>query len=398
MNPARKPCALRRWPPGAAAKVSLAGRPKNGSPLIVFDPARFLGRRLPVFRTQAGSGDDSKGCAGQSDAGAVVSRMAFAVGQSGNMHGRCECAAITARTDCCRDPLTICRERIINGGMAAHVDSIASYVEGRVKAGLSKTEVKEELLAVGWSEEEADAAYRDGLVALGIPLPRESDRPKLARKSSTVDVVVNFFSFIVLGIVATALGTLYFQIINMRFPDPLAEIAVDGAWSSTRAIHHAIASLIIAFPLYYAAMRIWFRKFREDEGRAESRLSRWLTYIVLLAAAVTIVGDLIAVLFKLLQGEISARFLLKALTILVIAGIIFGFYFLERKKIQYGKGGPSRPLSCSAFFSGSSRLALPIQPEKGPSIVRAPHIWASLRDALSCMHRILANCRPRSTS
>lgn len=221
--------------------------------------------------------------------------------------------------------------------MAADIDSIASYVEGRVRAGLSKTEIKEELLAVGWSEEEADAAYRDGLVALGIPLPREGDRWKLARKSSTVDVVINFFSFILLGIVATALGTLYFQIINMRFPDPLAELGGDGAWASTRAIHHAIASLIIAFPLYYAAMRIWFRKFREDEGRAESRLSRWLTYIVLLAAAVTIVGDLIAVLFKLLQGEISARFMLKALTILVIACGIFGFYFLERKKIQYGK-------------------------------------------------------------
>jgi hypothetical protein len=209
-----------------------------------------------------------------------------------------------------------------------------------VRAGLSKAEIKEELLAVGWSEEEADEAYRDGLVALGIPLPSEGNRPTLAKKSSTVDVVVNFFSFIILGIVATALGTLYFQVINESFPDPLAAMARGGEWYTTRAIHHAIASLIIAFPLYYAAMRIWFSKFRDDEGRTESRLSKWLTYLVLLVAAVTIVGDLIAVLFKLLQGEISARFLLKALTIFVIAGIIFGFYFLERKKIQYRKDIP----------------------------------------------------------
>lgn len=220
------------------------------------------------------------------------------------------------------------------------MNSIASYVESRVSAGLSRMEIKEELLAVGWSEEEADAAYRDGLIALGIPLPQEGNRPALARKSSAVDVVVNFFSFIVLAIVATALGTLYFQVINKGFPDPLAEISGLGDWASTGAIHYAIASLVIGFPLYYAAMRIWFRKYREDEGRTESRLSKWLTYVVLLIAAVTIVGDLIAVLFKLLQGETSVRFLLKALVILVIAGIIFGFYYLERKKIQYRKDIP----------------------------------------------------------
>jgi hypothetical protein len=56
---------------------------------------------------------------------------------------------------------------------------------------------------------------------------------------------------------------------------------------------------------------------------------------VLLVASVTIVGDLITVLFRLLQGEYSLRFLLKALVILVIASLIFGFYALERLKIQY---------------------------------------------------------------
>lgn len=224
--------------------------------------------------------------------------------------------------------------------MAENKNTVAAYVEGRIRAGLSRAEIREELLAVGWSEEEADAAYRDGLIALGIPLPGEGNRPALARKSSAVDVVINFFSFIVLGIVATALGTLYFQVINKSFPDPLAEMAGRGDWASTRSIHYAIASLLIGFPLYYAAMRIWFRKYREDEGRTESRLSKWLTYIVLLIAAVTIVGDLIAVLFKLLQGETSARFLLKALVILVIAGVIFGFYYLERKKIQYRRNIP----------------------------------------------------------
>jgi len=217
------------------------------------------------------------------------------------------------------------------------MNPLEDYAKGRVQAGLSKAQIRDELLAVGWSEEEADAAYRDGLVALGIPVPSTADRPTMAKQSSTVDIVINFFSFILLGIVATALGILYFQVINHVFPDPLAAMHGLGGRFMTEAIHHAIASLVIAFPLYYLTMRYLFRRFHANEGRVESRLTKWLTYLVLLVASVTIVGDLITVLFKLLQGEVSARFLLKALTILAIASLIFGFYFLERRMIQYRK-------------------------------------------------------------
>lgn len=219
-------------------------------------------------------------------------------------------------------------------------NTLSQYVAGRIRTGISKAELKEELLAVGWSEEEADAAYRDGVIALGAPVPHEGIRPTLSLRSSAADIVVNFFSFILLGIVVFALGTLYFRIIDKAFPDPLDVMGWYGEAAATSAIHYAIAALLIGYPLYYAAMRIWFRTFREDEGRTESKLSKWLTYLVLLIASVTIVGDLITVLFTFLQGEISARFFLKAFTIFALAGGIFGFYFLERKKIQYKKDVP----------------------------------------------------------
>ena len=220
--------------------------------------------------------------------------------------------------------------------------SLGGYVAERMKGGSSKADIREELLAVGWSEEEADAAYREGVIILGVPLPSEGTRPTLIRKSSTVDVVINFFSFILLGIIATALGTLFFGIIEQSFPDRLSADPYVDVSAAMSGIHYAVAALLIGFPLYAGALFIWFRTFREDEGRAESRLSQWLTYIVLLAASVTLVGDLIAVVFTFLQGEITWRFFLKALTVFGIAGLIFGFYFLERKKIQYHQDIPRK--------------------------------------------------------
>lgn len=221
-------------------------------------------------------------------------------------------------------------------------EKLSQYVVDRIRAGAGKLEVRDELITVGWTEDEAEAAFRAGVVALGAPVPTEGNRPATTKKASTVDVVINFFSFILLGIVATALGTLYFQIINLSFPDPLDTMGYYSLASATSAMHYSIAALFIGFPLYFFAMRLWFRKFREDEGRAESKLSKWLTYLVLLVTAVTIVGDLITTLFTLLQGEITARFFLKALVILGIAGAVFGFYYLERKKIQYHIDIPRR--------------------------------------------------------
>lgn len=150
-------------------------------------------------------------------------------------------------------------------------------------------------------------------------------------KNSMAEIFINFLSFLLLGIVSTAAGMIFFQVINKYFSDVLFNNF------NTSAIHYSIASLIVGLPIYFWAMHFWFKSFSNSPQKIESRLSKWLTYIVLLIAGGMVIGDLIAVIFNFLQGEYNSRFFLKALVIFVIAGLVFGFYFLERKKIQYKK-------------------------------------------------------------
>ncbi len=213
-------------------------------------------------------------------------------------------------------------------------EKLALFVAERVRSGVKKADIKEQLVAVGWSEDVADAVYARVLIADGVPVPEGASASAFTRKSSTADIMIGFFSFILLGIVISALGALFFEVIDRYFPDPLSNVAF-GSGASSEAMHYSIAALFVGFPLYFFAVRLWFRRFREDDGRVESRLTKWVTYLVLLAAAVTMVGDLITTIFTFLQGEISVRFFLKAIIVLGIAGMVFGFYFLERKKIQY---------------------------------------------------------------
>lgn len=210
---------------------------------------------------------------------------------------------------------------------------LSAYVAEKLRAGMRADDLKQHLILVGWSEEEAGEALVKGLVESGVPSP-ERVQTGGGRLASTVEVILNVFSFILLGGVVSALIILYYQVINHYFPDRLA-----GGYGysdvSTSAIHYSIAALIVGFPIYYIAVKMWFKRYREDEAKVESKLTKWLTYLVLLVAAVTIVGDLVTALYYFLQGEVTARFFLKALTILVVFGAIFGFYYLERRKIQY---------------------------------------------------------------
>lgn len=241
------------------------------------------------------------------------------------------------------------------------MSELSDYVVRRLHAGRSGAEVCAELMAVGWSRDAADTAYRDGLVSLGIPLPEDGRAfgvppGAAAMKAATLDIAVNLFSFILLGIVAGALIVLLFALINRSFPEPGELLGEYLQIATAREIHRSLASLAIAFPLYAFATRWWLMRFAEGHERSESRLTKWLTYIVLLVASMVIVCDLIAVVYSMLQGEMTKRFVLKVIVILGVAGAVFGFYLFERRAVQFSK--PILPGVFKGFGWGATAMIL----------------------------------------
>ncbi len=250
------------------------------------------------------------------------------------------------------------------------MSNLSDYVMRRLEAGRSGTEICAELMAVGWSRDAADAAYRDGLVALGIPLPPGASAPSLSptdaprvpepQKAATMDIAVNVFSFILLIIVVGAFITLSFHLIDRLFPEPQELAASYQQLATASLMHRSIASMAIAFPLYVVALSWWLRRFGGKSGshggRIESALTKRLTYAVLLIAAIVIVCDLIALVYSLLQGEITPRFLLKVLVVLGTATLTFGFYLFERRSVQLGTPVPASVFK--RFGWGAAMLAL----------------------------------------
>lgn len=146
--------------------------------------------------------------------------------------------------------------------------------------------------------------------------------------STPRDVFLHLLSAATLYVSAASLLTLFFQYINYWFRDPLNPVYISGP------IRWAIASLIIIFPAHILAARYINRVIVEDPARREGKLRKWLLYFTLFVAAITLIGDLVALIFNFLDGELSARFYLKVLAVAVVAGGVFLYYWWDLKRAE----------------------------------------------------------------
>lgn len=221
------------------------------------------------------------------------------------------------------------------------MQTLVEYVVARLAAGRSRADICEELVALGWSEGNAESAWREGLIALGAPVPVDAKPATVSSRVSTGEVVANIFSFILLHIVVWSTTFLFFGLSDLA-------LVYAGHANDTRlmadniaTLNRCIAALAIAFPLYVLVMRHWLHGFHGAEPRIESRLTAWLTYIVLLIASIMMVGTMINLLYSLLQGSLSVLEAVRVAIVFGLSALVFGFYTYERQLVRYRKQAPN---------------------------------------------------------
>lgn len=143
------------------------------------------------------------------------------------------------------------------------------------------------------------------------------------------DFFLHLSAFAVLYFLAFALISLLFTLIDYKFPD-----AITGYYGDpySGAVRFSIASLVILSPIFLFLMRMIQRETRTMPERAKLGIRKWLTYITLFVAGATVIGDLIALLNAFLGGALPTTFALKAAVLLVVAGLGFGYFFLDLRR------------------------------------------------------------------
>jgi lysylphosphatidylglycerol synthetase-like protein (DUF2156 family) len=105
------------------------------------------------------------------------------------------------------------------------------------------------------------------------------------------------------------------------------------------SIRWSVANLIVAFPIFAALAVSTQRTIARDPTRRASKVRKWLTYVTLFLGASILIGDVIGLLNAVLKGEVPTRFLLKVLTVGVIAGTAFTYYLTQLRRDEAKEEG-----------------------------------------------------------
>ena len=201
---------------------------------------------------------------------------------------------------------------------------LKEFIEAALGAGKSRDEIGQVLEAAGWSAEQvADGLRGFADVPFAVPVPR----PRA--QVSARDAFLYLLLFGALYISAYQLGSLLFSLINLAFPTP------GDRFEATRAegaIRWATASMIVAFPLFLALAVKLSREIRREPARRLSSIRRWLIYLTLLVAAGFITGDAITLVYNLLSGEFTVRFVLKVAVVAAITGTVFWYFLMTTRR------------------------------------------------------------------
>ena len=208
--------------------------------------------------------------------------------------------------------------------MASSTQDLDQFVREALAKGESKQDIESALALAGWQSEQARSAlnaYSD--VRFSVPVPKP--RPYLSVREAFLYLTL----FTTLYLAAFSLGQLLFNLIGLAFPDP-ADI-VNDAWVR-QAMRWPVATLIISFPVFLFLSHYLGKELARSPVKRLSPVRRWLTYLTLFVAATVVLADLIALVYNMLGGELTTRFVLKVLVAGVIAGTIFGYYLWDLHK------------------------------------------------------------------
>lgn len=155
------------------------------------------------------------------------------------------------------------------------------------------------------------------------------DKPKVTPK----DFVLWLGAMATLYSGVFAFISLIFTYISQAFPNPVTnDYYYYGYPYGIADVSYEMASLIVLTPVFMLLMRLIRRDIARDPSRNEIWVRRWVLFLTLFLAAATMVIDLIVLLMTFLQGEeLTTGFLLKVLTVLLVAGLGFMHFLADMR-------------------------------------------------------------------
>lgn len=199
-------------------------------------------------------------------------------------------------------------------------ENLSRFIDAARAKGMDSQTLFLLLRSSGWKEREIADALAARELAMSIP--------ERAGVGTARDAFFHLLAFTALYAWAISLILLLFTFIDFAFPDPSRRGSTYQLEAALAGVRVALATLLVAFPVFIAVWWFLLREVWRFPEKAKSGVRRWLASLTLFVGAVTIGSDVIAVVYRLVEGDLTVRFLLKVGVLLAIAAALFVYLAL----------------------------------------------------------------------
>jgi len=149
-------------------------------------------------------------------------------------------------------------------------------------------------------------------------------------KETAKDAFLHLLSAATIYLSVIGFITLWWQITNFLIPDKLNPQGFGSGIYTT--LIWGTSVLVVAFPVHVLVSWIIGKDLLANPAKRETGVRKWLWYITLFISALTMIIDLVTLMFNFLRGDLTAQFFLKSLVILLVTAAVFGYYLWDLKK------------------------------------------------------------------
>jgi hypothetical protein len=151
-------------------------------------------------------------------------------------------------------------------------------------------------------------------------------------KSTAKDVFSYLLMIITLIMNVVAFISLVFMYVEYQFPF-MPDMDIYYRSGLSEGIRVCMSVLFIAWPVFVFLSWFILKELKKEKTKAEIWVRKWLLHFALFASALAIIVDLITLINFFLDGELTVRFVLKFMTVLLVAAVLFGYYLWDLKRV-----------------------------------------------------------------
>ncbi len=187
-------------------------------------------------------------------------------------------------------------------------------------------------------------------VPIPQPFPVTIERPKLSNQEFFLwfGIIITLYSTV------SAFLNMIFRVLNKALPDALDGISYYSSYNSSSngltSLSTPLSIIIISFPIFILLTYYTNKQLKKNPERASLRFRKFVIYLTIFLACIMVVTDLIVLLQYFLRGEITTRFIVKVLCILLVSGVVGGYYVTDLRRNVAEKSNTIKIFAVASFL------------------------------------------------